>query len=222
VDFDPVRAKMEGRDTGLPPDLAALFPDRLVESEVGEISEGWEVGTVADYAAVSSGKRPDVRYPEISDKASVPLWGGNGPMAYVPHALIEYPILLTGRVGTLGSVFRIVSPCWPSDNTLVVSARTARSFEYLFLQLKRIDFSALNRGSTQPLLLTQTDLKLQPILLPPTAILEHFHEIAEELYGRVDASESESRTLAALRDTLLPKLLSGEVRVGGLDHEGAK
>ena len=50
VDFDPVRAKMEGRDTGLPPDVAALFPDRLVESELGEIPEGWEVGCLAGIA----------------------------------------------------------------------------------------------------------------------------------------------------------------------------
>ena len=50
VDFDPVRAKIEGRDTGLPPDVADLFPDRLVDSELGEIPEGWEVGCLADIA----------------------------------------------------------------------------------------------------------------------------------------------------------------------------
>ena len=55
VDFDPVRAKMEGRDTGLPPDVADLFPDRLVDSELGEIPEGWEVNRMEDFATVVYG-----------------------------------------------------------------------------------------------------------------------------------------------------------------------
>jgi type I restriction enzyme, S subunit len=75
----------------------------------------------------------------------------------------------------------------------------------------------LNRGSTQPLL-TQTDLKMQPTLLPPTAVLMHFSMMAKGLYYRIDASNNESRTLAALRDALLPKLISGEVRVGEVER----
>src|SRR5262249_27720436 len=122
------------------------------------------------------------------------------------------PILLTGRVGTLGSVFRIMLPCWPSDNTLVLRAKEAQAFEYLFLHLKRVDFFSLNRGSTQPLL-TQTDLKAQPLVLPPPALLRQFHTVARSLYEQIDALHEESRTLAALRDTLLPKLISGELRV---------
>jgi type I restriction enzyme S subunit len=216
VDFDPVRAKTEGRDPGLPKHIADLFPDSFEDSELGSIPNGWEVRTVGDLAEVSSGSRPNVRYDEALPEAYVPLWGGNGPMAFVPEPLIDYPILLTGRVGTLGSVFRITSPCWPSDNTLILRARQSRAFDYLFLQLKRVDFSSLNRGSTQPLL-TQTDLKSQFVVLPPTAVLERFHAFAKELYERIDASESESRTLAALRDSLLPKLISGEMRVKGAD-----
>jgi type I restriction enzyme S subunit len=220
VDFDPVRAKhalsnvegAESRDPCLPKEIADLFPDRFEDSELGEIPAGWEAGAVGDLAEVSSGKRPDVGYPEASVEACVPLWGGNGPMAFVSKSLIDYPILLTGRVGTLGSVFRITSPCWPSDNTLILKATYPRAFEYLFLQLKRVDFASLNRGSTQPLL-TQTDLKSQAVLLPPATVLERFHTFVKASYGRIDASEAESRTLAALRDTLLPKLISGELRV---------
>jgi type I restriction enzyme S subunit len=212
VDFDPVRAKAEGRDPGLPQPLADLFPDSFEDSELGEIPKGWEVGVVADLAEVSSGKRPNVRFPEESEQAAVPLWGGNGPMAFVPEALVDEPILLTGRVGTLGSVFRIMTPCWPSDNTLVLRANQQAAFEYLFLQLQQIDFASLNRGSTQPLL-TQTDLKAVPLLLPEPAVLERFSVFSHGLYKRVDEAVAESRTLAALRDALLPKLISGEMRV---------
>jgi type I restriction enzyme S subunit len=212
VDFDPVRAKAEGRSPGLPQPLADLFPDSFEDSELGETPKGWATGVFADLAAVSSGKRPEVRHSEASAEANVPLWGGNGPIAFVPRALIEHPILLTGRVGTLGVVFRITTPCWPSDNTLIVRTKNEAAFEYLFLQLRQIDFNSLNRGSTQPLL-TQTDLKVQPLVLPPLELLAHFHAATRDLYRRVDESHAESRTLAALRDTLLPKLISGELRV---------
>ena len=192
--------------------IMTLFPDSFEDSELGKIPKGWKVMPTEDIAEVSSGKRPGAKYSETSPKAKVPLWGGNGPMAFVPEPLIEYPILLTGRVGTLGSVFRITSPCWPSDNTLIFKIKDKRVFEILFFQLKRIDFASLNRGSTQPLV-TQTNLKEQIVLLPSAKILEQFHTLTKALFARLDDSEIESRTLSALRDTLLPKLVSGETRV---------
>lgn len=212
VDFDPVRAKAEGRDSGLPKPLADLFPNYLVDSELGEIPAGWEVVDVGTLAEVTSGKRPPVRFPEPTDDVQVPLWGGNGPMAFVSEPLFQSPILLTGRVGTLGSVFRITSPCWPSDNTLVVLARDEVAHEFLYFRLRQVDFSSLNRGSTQPLL-TQTDLKAQRFVISKANLLQHFHKVVGTLFGRVDALQNESRTLAAIRDALLPKLLSGEIRV---------
>jgi len=133
-------------------------------------------------------------------------------MGFVRKPLFKEPILLTGRVGTLGSVFRISRPCWPSDNTLVLRANPPSALEYVFFQLRKIDFASLNRGSTQPLL-TQTDLKSHPLLLPIPQLLSEFHRFAGSLYARIDEVEEESCTLAALRDALLPKLISGELRV---------
>jgi len=218
VDFEPVRAKMEGRWQrgqslpGLPARLYDLFPDRLVDSELGEIPEGWEVVRLGDLAEVSSGKRPNKVYPEPQPYASIPLWGGNGPMGYVSEPLYSTPILLTGRVGTLGSVFRISTPCWPSDNTLVVIAREKTALEFLYFQMKRFDYDALNRGSTQPLL-TQTDLSWQDVLLPSKSLLSEFHTHVSTYFAKLDEAMNESRTLAALRDVLLPKLIRGEIRV---------
>ena len=216
VDFDPVPAKMEGRDTGLPEHIADLFPDRLVDSVLGEIPEGWGLKTLGDIAKISSGKRPKIRYPIASSKASVPLWGGNGPMAFVPEPLVDYPVLLTGRVGTLGSVFRITSPCYPSDNTLILRPILQNSFDYLRFRLEMVDFDSLNRGSTQPLL-TQGDLKAEPVLQPPKRILEYFNRCISSATDRIDSGEKESLALAALRDALLPKLVSGEIRLSKLE-----
>jgi len=225
VDFEPVRAKMVGRwrrgvganhdsplQPGLPAHLYDLFPDRLVDSELGEIPEGWVVKKLRDLAKVASGKRPNKVFSEPQPHASIPLWGGNGPMGYVSEPLYSTPILLTGRVGTLGSVFRIWTPCWPSDNTLVVIGREKVAMEFLYFQMKRFDYDALNRGSTQPLL-TQADLSEQAVLLPSRSLLDEFHKHVSTYFARIDELMSESRTLAALRDALLPKLIRGEIRV---------
>ena len=221
VDFEPVRAKMEGRWRrgeslpGLPAGHYDLFPDRLVDSELGEIPEGWGVKALGEVSNVSSGKRPGRRFPVPNDEAKIPLWGGNGPMAFVAEPLADFPILLTGRVGTLGSVFRITTPCWPSDNTLIVTANSGQFFNCLFFHMERVDFDSLNRGSTQPLL-TQSDLKAQLVIMPPEYVLEHFDYLTARLLDNGDRRQQESHNLAAQRDALLPRLVSGEVGVGGM------
>ena len=218
VDFEPVRAKRSGRwrrgETlpGMPAALYDLFPSELTPTDLGDVPAGWEARTIGDLAHVSSGKRPPKRYRTPSDEASIPVYGGNGVMAYVEDSLIDYPILLTGRVGTLGSVFRVTAPCWASDNTLIVKPIDGSAFDFLRFNLERVDFRNLNRGSTQPLL-AQSDLKAQPIVVPPNGILEYFQDCSSSMYNKYDAIIAESRTLAAMRDTLLPRLLSGEVRV---------
>jgi len=223
IDFEPVRAKMEGRWKkgqslpGLPAHLYDLFPDRLVDSELGQIPEGWRVGRLTDLAEVTSGKRPNKVYPEPQPYAPVPLWGGNGPMGYVSEALYSTPILLTGRVGTLSSVFRTANPCWPSDNTLVVIARAEISLEFLYFQMKSFNYDTLNRGSTQPLL-TQTDLSQQAVMLSNDSLLGEFHKQVSTYFARMDEAINESRALAALRDALLPKLIRGQIRVGDAER----
>ena len=218
IDFEPVRAKRSGRWRpgqtlpGMPAALYDLFPAELTPTELGDVPVGWELRTIGDLAHVSSGKRPPKRYRTPSDEASVPVYGGNGVMAYVAEPLIDYPILMTGRAGTLGSVFRITEPCWLSDNTLIVKPIDGKSFDFLLFSLERVDYRNLNRGSTQPLL-AQSDLKAQLIVVPPTAILEYFQGCSSSMYNKHDAITAESRTLADMRDTLLPKLMSGEVPV---------
>ena len=186
--------------------------ENMRQSELGLIPKGWCVATVGDLATVSSGKRPESRFPHPTEEASVELWGGNGPIAFTTRPLINERILLTGRVGTLGSVFRISKPCWPSDNTLFLSERRRFVLNYLFFQLRQMDFASLNRGSTQPLL-TQTDLKSQSVVLPPEEVLSRFDEIAEPLFQKIEHNLAQADTLAALRDALLPRLISGQLRV---------
>ena len=159
VDFDPVRAKLDGRQpAGLDADTAALFPARFQDSPLGHIPQGWVVATLDAIASVGSGKRPVGRNETMSAECHIPLYGGGGRMGYVPSPIYEKPILFTGRVGTLGLIFRTAGPSWPSDNTLIVEPQDG-FFDFTYFVLKGFDLITLNRGSTQPLL-TQTDLRV--------------------------------------------------------------
>jgi len=216
VDFDPARAKAEGRNPGLPKPIANLFPDSFEDSELGEIPRGWDTSSLDAIARVTSGNRPTCRSDEPTDECSIPLYGGGGRMGYVPSPLYEKPILFTGRVGTLGLIFRTSEPSWPSDNTLIVEPQDD-FFDFTYFVLKGFDLITLNRGSTQPLL-TQTDLKRQQFVLPSEPIVSAFAEISVPIFHQIAANADQSRTLAALRDALLPKLLSGEIRVGDVER----
>ena len=221
VDFDPVRAKLDGRKPiGLDETTAALFPDSFQESSLGPIPHGWRAAHLEEIASVGSGKRPEGRCDVLSTECNIPLYGGGGRMGYVPSALFEKPILFTGRVGTLGLIFRTAEPSWPSDNTLIVEAQ-AGHFDFTYFVLKGFDLVTLNRGSTQPLL-TQTDLKRQTFVLPTKDVVKAFANFSEPIFRQIVFNERESRTLATLRDTLLPKLLSGGLSVASNHLASAK
>jgi type I restriction enzyme S subunit len=211
VDFDPVHAKSAGRPTGLPAHIEALFPDSFVDSALGPIPAGWAVGKVSDIAYVSSGKRPEVRFDSMTSESSVPLYGGGGRIGYVMSPLFMNPILITGRVGTLGSIFRSINPSWPSDNTLVIEPH-AYFFDFAYFTLKGFNLNLLNRGSTQPLL-TQTDLKSQQLILPDNGEIKAFSEYSDKFFAQIHINLTNIHILTTLRDTLLPKLLNGELAV---------
>lgn len=229
VDFDPVRAKAEGRDMGLPADLAALFPDGFEDSELGEIPRGWRVTSLAQYALLNNESwaketRPDViqyvdlgntkwgRVEEIVEytKADAPsraqrvlragdtivgtVRPGNGSYALVPE---------DGWTGSTG--FAVLRPKREEYLELVyLTATTKENIEML---------AHLADGAAYPAVRPDVVLATSLVTTESDHLIRRFSEIVSPLLRRMAASNNESRTLAALRDTLLPKLLSGEVRV---------
>lgn len=213
VDFDPVRAKQEGRaPEGMDEATAALFPDSFEESELGLVPKGWRVGSFADVCIISSGKRPPDRSDTARDACSIPLYGGAGVMGYTSASLFDVPKIVTGRVGTLGKVHIAYPPFWASDNVLVVTPNDKTLFSVVLHWLRSVDVVALNRGSTQPLL-TQRDLGAQPGVIPHSSVVVEFEDVVSPLYQQIREQEHQAQTLAALRDTLLPRLISGQLRL---------
>lgn len=166
-------------------------------------------GTLGDIAIVSSGKRPPVKTTVQTDEEKIPILGASSVMGYTNQALYHQKILVTGRVGTHGIIQRYQRSCWPSDNTLVLQSN---SYEFVYQILKNIDFTVMNRGSTQPLI-TQTDLKKSNIYIPTTNELSDFEIIVGTLMKQHEQNNIENDILSTLRDTLLPKLLFGKISV---------
>lgn len=198
----------------------ALFKSWFVDFEPfgGKMPDDWKVGKLGEIAEITSGKRPLEKQNNINNEFYIPLVGASCIMGYTNSSLYSKRILITGRVGTHGIVQRFNKACWPSDNTLVI---ISKYYEYCYQILKTINYTAMNRGSTQPLI-TQTDLKNAEIIVPENKILTDFEKNVETLMNLCESNQRENTRLAQLRDALLPKLMSGEIDVSKVNISADK
>jgi type I restriction enzyme S subunit len=221
VDFDPVRAKMEGRDTGLPRDIADLFPDRMVDSEMGEIPEGWEAGTLATVIELHDRKRIPLNKRQRSQRLGpYPYYGAAGIMDYVDDYLFDGVHILTGEDGSVVDArgYPIVQYVWGRfwvNNHAHVIKGSVISDEHLYLLLKHTNITAFVTGAVQPKL-NQRNLKAIPLVVPAVPTCRAFSRLVAPLFARLRLNADECSVLAALRDTLLPKLMSGQINLQGV------
>lgn len=180
-----------------------LFRQWFVE----EAEESWADGVIGDVASFFNGKvRPNA-------PGKIPIYGGNGILGYTNVFNYSGKSIIVGRVGAYcGSLYYEDKEIWVSDNALVVKPKTENMVLYLFYLLKTLELNSMAEGSSHPLI-TQTLLKSIEIVLPPKEKIERFHIQVQELRNKIEANNNQIHTLTHLRDTLLPKLMSGEVRV---------
>ena len=232
VDFDPVRAKAEGRDPGLDADIAALFPDSFEDSELGEIPKGWSVEPIVALAEIVGGGTPSTSEPAYWD----------GPFAWVTPkdlAALKTPVLLsTNRTISEQGLSTISSGLLPIGTLLLssrapigylavaelpvainqgfIAMKAREEISNLFLlrwsESAHDDILARANGSTF-LEISKSNFRPIPVVVPVAPLMRAFDDIARPLHDRLVLSELESRSLVALRDALLPQLISGEVRV---------
>ena len=182
---------------------------KMVDSELGKIPKGWDIGHLEELIDITSGKRPEQTSDIQNTEFNVPLYGASSIMGFVKNTLYNEPIILIGRVGTHGIVQRIQLPSFPSDNTLVIKTKY---YEYIYQILCTIDYSVLNVGSTQPLI-TQSGMKKNKTVLPSEKIIMKFENIVSQLYTKVNDNNYGNKCLSEIRDSLLPKLISGNIRI---------
>ena len=225
VDFDPVRAKMEGRDPGLPKHLADLFPDRLVDSELGPIPEGWEIGCVGDIADQRrSGVKPEQIDPntpyiglEHMPKHCIALseWDTVEGLASNKFIFEQGDILF----GKLRPYFHKVGIA-PLDGVcstdiVVIMPKSHDWFGFVLGHTSSVEFvnytDAGATGTRMPRT-KWTDMARYEIALPQRELAKTFTGLIQKCVNKIILAIHESRTLADQRDTLLPKLISGELR----------
>ena len=216
--IDPLSEKIELNNKinkNLEQQVAAVYQSWFEDFDLtnGICPENWHYQELSSLADISSGKRPPVKSPICNEETPVPIVGAASVMGFTSEANHTDKILVTGRVGTHGVIQRFSTPCWTSDNTLVI---TSPNYEFTNQILQKIDYSSMNRGSTQPLI-TQGDLKKISILVPDNDTLAKFERLASLLMALWEANNAENIKLASLRDTLLPKLMSGQIDVSCID-----
>lgn len=190
-------------------DFEPFKNSKFIDSELGKIPEGWDIGTIGDISIISTGKRPDKKSVNKSNETPIPIIGASSIMGYTNKVLYDEKILITGRVGTHGIIQKIDSPCWPSDNTLVLRSK---NLNFLHNCLLLINWKSMNRGSTQPLI-TQNDLKNIRIILPQDGIIQNYEQLVHYFDIKFHNNNKEIYSLSQIRDLLLPKLMSGEVNI---------
>lgn len=232
VDFEPVRAKTEGRQPeAMDAATATLFPSRLVDSEMGAIPDGWAAGTLAHFASLSRTSISPFDFPDESfEHFSIPAFDAGGYPATEKGASIKSNKFLVPEGAVLiaklnpsiprvwlsmpsgakrricSTEFLVFKPCIPD----------AREFVWASLRDERLrqDLAGKASGtSNSHQRVSPEDVLNAPILLPPSDALRAFSKLAQPILDRMQSSIRESLTLAQLRDALLPKLLSGEIRV---------
>ncbi|NJB77818.1 restriction endonuclease subunit S [Xanthomonas arboricola] len=190
-------------------DFDGMPPEGMQESDLGLIPQGWRVGRLDELLILQRGFDLPAQI-RVAGKFPVVAAGGINGMHH--KAMVKGPGIITGRSGVLGNVFFELSDFWPLNTTLWVKEFRVAKPCYAYELLRGLDFKKFNSGSAVPTL-NRNHVHQLPQIIPPSEVIKKFEEEAMSLRKRIVSSERESRTLARLRDTLLPKLLSGELRV---------
>jgi len=237
VDFDPVRAKAEGQQPpGLAPHIADLFPDVFEESELGEIPEGWKVGVVSDLGEVICGKTPPTKDPDN--------YGEDIPFITIPDMHGKVFVTQTGKYlskqGAKTQPKKFLPPksicvsCIATPGIVILTSEKSQTYQqinslipkdssspyYCFQLLRRLGDQIRAGGSGVSVLLNLNKSLFSQIkiLLSEQRIIGAYHTLVEPLFDRLLSNELEYHSLAAIRDTLLPRLISGELHVSDAER----
>ena len=228
MDFDPVRAKAEGREPGLPRPLADLFPARLVHSELGEIPEGWELNSLPEVIKVNPSR--SLRKGEVApylDMANMPTRG------HTPGCVVDRPFGSGMRFMNGDTLVARITPClengkvafvdflkdgqmgWGSTEYIVLRPKKSLPAEFAYCLARSVEFREFAvqsmTGSSGRQRVPAQALGHFRLAVCPEPISDAFGRAVRPMFARASEAAAETRTLAALRDLLLLKLISGEI-----------
>lgn len=220
IDFDPVRAKAEGREPeGMDAATAALFPAEFEEAEIGPIPKGWRLGTMREVCEIFDACRIPLSSKQRAEKKGpYPYYGAAALLDYVDDFLFDGIYLLLGEDGSVTNrdgtpiTQYVWGKFWVNNHAHVLQGANGISTEHLMLALRGIDFTPYVTGAVQAKL-NQANLFRIPFLIPVTEIANSFYLNIRHLYEKLRANTEQAKLLELLRDTLLPRLISGKLRL---------
>jgi len=242
VDFDPVKAKMEGRQPdGMDEASAALFPGSFEESELGLVPKGWAILTMADVSMVGIGKTPprkeqhwfsedpsNVRWVSIRDMGAIGVYAARTSEFLTPDAVAKFNVRQVPDNTVLMSFKMTIGRVAITDGEMTTNEAIAHfklgsptplSTEYIYLHLKQFDFSRLSSTSSIADAVNSKTVREIPILVPTPIVVRVFQSQVDVLFTQIKNNEQQAQTLATLRDTLLPRLISGQLRMSEATEE---
>lgn len=213
VDFDPVRAKMNRQSTGLRDEISNLFPSKMVDSEVGEIPEGWETNELGKNVIPRKGKSI-TKSRTVVGKVPV-VAGGLEPAYYHNKSNVSAPVTTISASGANAGFVRLyLQDIWASDCSYLSKEQTdIPFFWYIFLKLNEKRLYHMQHGDAQPHIYPSDLMRLNVVLPKNSNLKKKFDEVSAPMFERIAISQREIVILGNLRDKLLPKLISGELRI---------
>ncbi len=209
VDFDPVRAKGEGRDPCLPKPLADLFPNSFEDSAVGPIPSGWCLTTWGELVTLEYGKSLSGY---DGEDGPYPVYGTNGRIGSHSEPLCDHPGVIVGRKGAYRGIHFCSQPFFVIDTAFYVEPKTDVELRCVYYELLRQDINSMDSGSAIPST-SREDFYSLPVVYPGIEVQQAFVQCLRPCWTQQEQNGKQSSTLAALRDTLLPRLVAGELRI---------
>ena len=224
VDFDPVHAKARGEPPqGMDDATAALFPDSFEESDLGMVPKGWRVGSIYDIASVIYGA-PFASKKFNTENLGIPLirirdLKSENPGVYTEEIhpkgyLVQPGDLVVGMDGEFRAYIWGGTPAWLNQRVCVFMPKGDYSSAYVNYTIKpQLASVEATETATTVIHLGKNDIDHFKSIIPDTTILKLFSEITSPIYSKIVEGKLKAQTLAQLRDTLLPKLISGQLRL---------
>lgn len=223
VDFLPVRAKAEGRDPGLPVEIADLFPSSFVDSELGEIPEGWEPCDVGRHFRLTMGQSPlGSTYNDTGE--GLPFYQGRADFGFrfptrrvfcsAPTRVAEIGDTLVSVRAPVGDVNVANEKCAVGRGVAAIRhSGGSRSFTYCVMRNLSARFEHFEAEGTVFGAINKSDFERLPFVAPPLGVIAAFDRLVSPHDDKIELNERQGDALKCTRDTLLPKLISGELRV---------
>jgi type I restriction enzyme S subunit len=183
----------------------------FIDSELGDIPKGWRVDKLSELVTIKYGKD----HKKLADGA-IPVFGSGGLMRFAEKALYREESVLIPRKGTLNNVMYVNQPFWTVDTMFFTEMTRSNLAKFVYFFVCSKDLASMNAGSAVPSMTTET-LNALPVVIPPDEELARFEDIVGTQFSTIQDNLRENDALASLRDTLLPRLISGELSLTTMD-----